>query len=114
MKSFKNHVLAEKSRYDLNPSFKGMSTDELMKRANDNRKYSPKQRAEFQHELKTRGQVREEAIPGAPGNNTNSGPGMGDDNTLRTRKARIFKNIYRRHGTKKDQTKIGVREDTDA
>lgn len=48
------------------------------------------------------------AMGGAPGNNTRSGPGMGDDNTLRTRKARLFKDIYRRFHTKKEDTTRGV------
>jgi len=43
--------------------------------------------------------IEEEAVAGAPANNTTSGPGMGSDSTLhaRMKKARDFKKIHRRH-----------------
>jgi hypothetical protein len=46
-------------------------------------------------------------MAGSPGNNTRSGPGMGDDNTLRTRSARIYKGIYRRHKTPQEYLSKG-------
>lgn len=103
------------SRKDLNPKYQGKSTSELMKCVKDNRKYSPQERSAMRKEIDMRSRVHEDAgaggpLGGAPGNNTRSVPGAGDDNSLRMRKARMFKKIYRRHNTKKEATKLGVRE----
>lgn len=100
MKNFKSHIY-EMSHKDLNSKFKGLDSDTLQKMAKDNRKYSPKQREEIQREIEARSRVNEEtggaALAGAPGNNTRSGPGMGDDKSLHMKKMRMFKSIYRRH-----------------
>jgi hypothetical protein len=98
----------EMTRKDLNPKYQGINTGKLLKMAKDNRSYSPAERKAIQAEINMRNQVREET--GVPANNTTSGPGMGSDNSLHTRKARIFKNIYRRFNTKKEATRLGVRE----
>jgi len=52
--------------------------------------------------------VSEMAVMGAPGNNTQSGPGMGSDTSLKLKKARLFKDIYKRHGTTKESSYKGV------
>lgn len=58
MKSFR--TFREMSKDDLNSKFQGMSTTELQKIAKDNRKYSPKERAEAEREINMRQRVREE------------------------------------------------------
>lgn len=110
IKAGKASKIREMSHKDLADKFKGKTTSMLQKMAADNRKYSPGQRKEIEKEIKMRSQVREEMGTGAvSGNTTRSGPGMGDDNTLHTKKARLMKKIYRRFHTTKDQTKIGVK-----
>jgi len=84
--------------------FLGKSTDQLMKMKKDNRKYSPAQRDEIHKEIQAR-QFRENAIAGAPGNNTQSGPGMGSDNTTHMKKMRDWKAIWRRHRLPKNLKK---------
>lgn len=112
IKAGKASKIREMSHKDLADKFKGKTTSMLQKMAADNRKYSPVQRKEIEKEIKMRSQVREETGGGAmpaSGNTTRSGPGMGDDSTLHTKKARLMKKIYRRFHTTKDQTKIGVK-----
>jgi hypothetical protein len=111
MQSFKS--FSEKySRDDLNPSFRGKSSDHLNAIIKNNRKHPPHVRKAAEKELQMRSQVKEEAgsgpLAGAPGNNTRSGPGMGDDTSLKMKKARAFKKIWRRHklpGVKEEYSK---------
>ena len=50
----------------------------------------------------------------APAMATPAVTGAGDDNSLHLKKARLFKNIYRRFNTKKEYTRLGVKEGTES
>lgn len=108
MISFKGYI-TELAAHDLSSKYRGKSTGELMKMARDNRKYSPAERENIKRELQMRAKLREDtggtAIAGAPGNNTRSGPGMGDDNSLKLGRARMYKKIYRRFNTTREEAR---------
>jgi len=116
MIEFRHYMMEKSSRDKMATKYTGKSIDHLEKMLKA-RNYSPADKKEIQKEIDNRNAPEKARIPKfrgwgknvneeAPSVNTGSAPGAGSDASLHTKKARLFKRIYRRHHTTKEDVKL--------